>query len=322
MKKILALGIDYDGCLFHNINTIARDIESMYKSGSFEELIIFIASNRQSILIDMQNWIRNKNGSVFKSLDILNFKLLEKGLPCTLYKKITQDDLDMVPPGTNFDKALERLKLLTESQNIPGNNEYSDQYAGLPLHIGSFKDEKSDLISQRMQELSKLKPEGDITLHFIDDREDLLQEVFRNAIVPQNITLHCTRGAFWGYFPLGTSHIFVPTDKSKPHKDEVIISCTLTTKLRSHLEEAYSLVESAPIPAKHSPAKDTIMDGGGASADTQPAGADRQTFVACEATRLKSNSSSKCAFTPVEPWQFTTISEDDEGHYLGSHCGF
>ena len=49
-------------------------------------------------------------------------------------------------------------------------------------------------------------PLANICCHFIDDREDLLQEVFVNTVVPANMSLQCQRGAFWGYCPLGVSH--------------------------------------------------------------------------------------------------------------------
>ena len=223
----LVLIIDYDGCLGavfpteDTLGDVATMVESEYKRGGYNRLILVSGSNRQSVPLDLSNWKKNHNGSSFAGLELFNQMLKEKSVTSEIFPLLEQDRECSKELGYHWKKSLEVL----QQESGPS---YEGQYAFLAFEdfeSSWWEENKSQMVSRICDELRK-SYEGFLDVWFIDDREDLLQEVSKNTTVPASCELRLVRGFFWCYFKGGISidgtKVFVEKNKIGKLSSDVI----------------------------------------------------------------------------------------------------
>jgi len=186
-KKILAVSIDFDGCLgndyfrelyqgllkkYHNdpskipereyIDAIKKANQPLFDyiakiSEGYDEVIILSGSNRLSAKKDQTEGIKNQNGSCFTALKHVTTALKERiKEPVSLNKRTIFDSILKKNPGYNFD--------LTEPQKL--DEELIQQYEG-------SADWKHRLSFFQVHDLCAEHPDADITYIHAEDRDDV-----------------------------------------------------------------------------------------------------------------------------------------------------
>ena len=182
--EVLGFLLDYDGCcgaVYPEgaiLEEIATLVENRYRSSQYSKLILASGSNRQSLLLDKQNWQINNNGSSFFFLSLLNEVMKKRGVNSFLYMGLQQDEERSKPTGYYWQKALDAI-----GPSI--TNVYNCQYTRIPkedLTSGWWQKDKSRLISDICSKIAKDHKETQIDFVFVDDKEEILQEVSKNIM--------------------------------------------------------------------------------------------------------------------------------------------
>ena len=209
MKSIHVASIDYDGCLsarshsrIEYYTSANQPLINFMKANKdkFDKEIVLVGSNRQSLSLDGNLSIFNRNGSCFMAT-----ALICKHLNIEFDKFILSDIYLNQESGftlNEFFKAVESDKLKVELQDqvfdaVHFSKLYEeDQLKPLfQLQPGKFfTQDKINLLYAQLQKIASEHPDDQILFDFFDDKEDILNSLdyfFRQypSLIAENVTL-------------------------------------------------------------------------------------------------------------------------------------
>lgn len=201
MPHINAFSLDFDGCFgitnARNFSTfISRHdwfIKYFKKTVKItDESVFFIGSNRQHGSLDLEGDDLNKNGLAFSFIPRLAQYL------CSRFDDyLLLDTVDKIPFGKTYqsfiDLAQSTLGIDLREDALPPS---LDRLKAKVKEASPYDSDegKLDLLYAQAHKLANDHPKDQITLHFYDDRSDILGSLHRylsahSACLPKNLTL-------------------------------------------------------------------------------------------------------------------------------------
>lgn len=154
---------------------------------SADAVSVYVGSDRQSVELDRLNAEIHKNGSVFFALMELCHTRSTDKQPWTFEPFLLSD-------------GKERGAALMAMRPIHGESELDFNARQLPAPIKT-KSSKIPLLIAQMQDARREYPEDEIAFYFVDDRQDLLDDILRHLKpedIPPGLTLHISKFDYIG----------------------------------------------------------------------------------------------------------------------------
>ncbi len=147
--------------------------------------IVFIGSNRQSLLDDRANSTADNRGSCYLGLRDVSRKIGAK-----FNSFLMADIYNDLKEGTTFDQA---LTYISKKTGLYNEKKVSKELSNFPNWV--HDESKMTLIYAQIHQLAIDHPHDQIQFHFIDDKEVLLNalhEYFNQfpELIPKNVTLN------------------------------------------------------------------------------------------------------------------------------------
>lgn len=192
---IEAYSFDFDGC-FANYDFLSTDekTRSIIKSNidlinyinkSKNPKIVFIGSNRQSLLDDRANSTADNRGSCYPAITEVSRQINAK------FNSFLMADLyNNLKDGTTLKQA---LKYISKKTSLYNEKKVSKDLSKFPNWV--HDESKMTLIYAQMHKLAIDHPNDQIQFHFIDDKEELLNDLYEYfskfpELIPKNVTLN------------------------------------------------------------------------------------------------------------------------------------
>lgn len=188
---------DFDGCLANlfylssedkNIILANKGLLDALKS-SPNPKIILVGSNRQGLMDDYNNALPDKRGSCFPAVKLITRELNTHEAPATLDEFLLSDVYNDLADGTSFKMALRCIDK-NKKDYIPGKLKKAEHHPNW-MHDES----KLTVLYAQIHKIAKDHPLDDLQFNFIDDREDILDNLHNYflkypELIPHNVTLH------------------------------------------------------------------------------------------------------------------------------------
>jgi hypothetical protein len=188
---------------------------------------VYVGSNRQSYYLDKFNVDINKNGSVFPALEVLCQTRTTVGCPWTFEPYLLADT------GFERGEALRRIKSGTPPHlKAPENGE-----SKIPLLLAQMRDANSQYPGEKLE------------FHFVDDRQDLIDDIRENLDphqIPSGMTLKISKFDYIGIANEGK-------EKLHPYLVQTILSLqvpqivTLEGDASGHMLPAKTMMSSLTV---------------------------------------------------------------------------
>jgi hypothetical protein len=192
---IEAYSFDFDGC-FANYDFLSTDEKTRciiksnidlinYINKSKNPKIVFIGSNRQSLLDDRANSASDNRGSCYPALLEVSRQINAK------FNSFLMADLyNDLKDGTTLKQA---LKYISKKTSLYNEKKVSKALSRFPNWV--HDESKMTLIYAQMHKLAIDHPNDQIQFHFIDDKEELLNDLYEYfskfpELIPKNVTLN------------------------------------------------------------------------------------------------------------------------------------
>jgi hypothetical protein len=222
-KDIISANIDLLNQIkasIHNDSALSSSSSSSSSSSPSKKskLIVFVGSNRQGLIDDFGNSTADERGSCYPAI-----KQISEYLDAKLDYMLLGDLFNNLPDGTCFKKA---LKLIDKRNNrvytlpkLPEGVFFPDW-----LH----DDSKLCVIYAQMHKMSLEHPYDTLNYNFLDDRDDLLQNLHEYFLkypemIPHNVTLKLKK--YTGPIDIDGNKIdpliteFAPIKGARPYAD-------------------------------------------------------------------------------------------------------
>ena len=161
----------------------------------FDKKVIFVGSNRQSLLLDSENGM-DDTGSCFAAVDYISKKL------GAVFDRFTLSDIYLdLEPGQSIYLFLQEVYKKGWQEQVLDFDKFCDlkdnwRLSSLfDLSSGKFfSEDKINIIYAQIQKVASDHPNDEIVFDFIDDRIDILQYLgtfFRKhpTLIPSHVTL-------------------------------------------------------------------------------------------------------------------------------------
>lgn len=177
--KLAAIRQSYDDYL----DTITNDANEVH---------MYVGSDRQSYHMDNLNIDKHKNGSVFEALWICCGNKATAKKPWIFEPLLMSDPLDdtMTPYGRRRGVSLQSIHKNPDGIQLREVDPYK------------IKNSKRSMLLYQMWDAYRQNPDAtEIDFYFVDDRDDLLQDVLKNITceqLPPNMRLHVVKFDYIG----------------------------------------------------------------------------------------------------------------------------
>lgn len=185
--------LDFDGCLANYLYLSEKNKDILaanqfllkVMASSSNKKIVFVGSNRQGLSDDYVNSFADERGSCYPAIQLIS-EVIGASLDYLLLADIFND----LPSGSSFLQALEYIAL--------NNRDYTERVKEKELPNWIHDESKLSLIYAQMHKTALENPKEQIQFNFIDDREDLLNDLHAYFTkypesIPKNVTLNLKR---------------------------------------------------------------------------------------------------------------------------------
>ena len=159
---------------------------------------VYVGSDRQSKNTDDHNSLNNKNGSVFPAMREICRNRTDFNPSCEW-----KFEPYLIADGYNPKDEKSDIKLRGSALGKIEDKKFTGKHPAAPVSTvfmeGTGKPSKAPMIINQMWDAYKQYPRDELEFHFIDDREDIIEDVLKKikpSDLPPGMTLKVSRSSY------------------------------------------------------------------------------------------------------------------------------